>query len=333
MHPPRHKRIRWVRSGRAFTLLDAMANRLVTREGARTAAQAMRASRAALDRPLEGDAELSVVTITTPATVLGAFQRPQGIPRDLPLLRRASGGPFVRVGPGTLHVVLSLAHPSALVPCDAAHIVNRHVRPLLRALTKSGALAHYFGRDWVSVGHRPVGQVGFAHDSRTRRTAFEAFVALGFDFAPPGRSSFLGKEPTTLEEAAGRTIDRPALRARIVEAYATAAGRDTDRREFEEIGDEGDAVAEEPPWRVTAEEAIGTVGAGPDATGTLRLGGDLMASRDVIERVATCVAALPPGAGADEVGAIVDRELTAPGAALEGVRDLRSLRDVLARAR
>ena len=278
-----------------------MANRLVTREGARTAAQAMRASRAALDRPLEGDAELSVVTITTPATVLGAFQRPQGIPRDLPLLRRASGGPFVRVGPGTLHVVLSLAHPSALVPCDAAHIVNRHVRPLLRALTKSGALAHYFGGTGSASGAGRWGR------SASRTTAGRG----GRRSRRSSRSASTSRRPDALrssERSPRRSRRQRGARLTGRHSVAHRGGLRDGRGARHQpagvggIGDEGDAVAEEPPWRVTAEEAIGTVGAGPDATGTLRLGGDLMASRSMIERVATCVAALRRGPAPTESG-------------------------------
>ena len=189
---------------------------LIVRQGELSAEDASRVSLASLDRPLEGDAELAVMAVTTGATVLGAFQRHHGALPSPPIVRRISGGAFVRVDRGTLHVVLALARPAALVACDARHIVNRYVRPLLRALTKSGALAHYFGRDWVSVAKRPVGQVGFAHDSRTGRAVFEAFVAVTHAFAPAGRASFLGKEPATLEAVTGAPYveqDKPVLGA------------------------------------------------------------------------------------------------------------------------
>jgi hypothetical protein len=231
-------------------------------------------------------------------------------------------------------VVLALSHPAVLVECDARHIVNRHVRPLLRALTKQGALAHYFGRDWISVAHRPVGQVGFAHDSRTGRTVFEAFVAVGCPFAPAGRPSFRGKEPGTLESLMGRTWNLPALASAIVEAYTQTSGRVATPRA---LGACGDSIEQEPddhpPWAACVDEAIGQVAAGRDASGVLRLGGDLLASRDALDRVASLVAALPSGAGPTEIGAILDRELSPSSVALDGVRDLASLRDVLFRAR
>jgi hypothetical protein len=177
----------------------------------------------ALDRELACDAELGVSEITTSANVVGAFQRGNGAPEGAALVRRVSGGALVRVGPGTLHVVLALRTPSALVSCDARKLNNRYVRPLLRALTKGGAPAHYFGRDWVSVGHRPAGAVGFAHDARTGRAVVEAFVAVRAMFSDP-RPSFLGKEPGTLEGIAGRPFDLHVLAKLIVDAYLALAG-------------------------------------------------------------------------------------------------------------
>jgi len=306
---------------------------LIVRTGSLTAAHAMRLSQRALDVPLEADAELTVLELTSPATVLGAFQRHHGLPaaaQGAPLLRRVSGGPFVTVGDGTLHVLLALAHPAALMPCDPARIVNRHVRPLLRALTKSGALAHYFGRDWISVAHRPVGQVGFAHDSRSKRTVFEAFVALGTPFAPSGRASFMGKEPGTLESLVEGF--QPARLAELVGAsYAEAAGSAQIVRTPEILAAEPTHF-EDPPWTASVSEIIGEVAAGVDGTGALKLGGDLLASRDALDRVAQRVASLP-SADAEAIGRIVNEELRPPAVALDGVRDLGNLAKVLAEAR
>ena len=50
----------------------------------------MRISRGALDRDLSGDAELTVVEITTLATVGGAFQRHHALPSLGERLRRPS---------------------------------------------------------------------------------------------------------------------------------------------------------------------------------------------------------------------------------------------------
>src|SRR5579859_419941 len=181
-------------------------------------------SAAALDRPLYGDAAQLVVTIARDdAVLLGAFQRGAALASSGRLFRRGSGGPAIRVGPGTLHVLLALDSAPALLPCAESRIVNRYVRPLLRALTRAGHLAHYFGADWIAVGHRPVGWVGFAHDASSGRAAFEAFVAITTPFALGQRSVFRGKADGTLAEIAGETVAPARLAAGIVAAYADIA--------------------------------------------------------------------------------------------------------------
>ena len=130
----------------------------------------------AMDGELSFVAELSVAVLTDEAVVIGAFGRAiDDETRDTAtrrrqeqrVVRRVSGGPPITVGKGSIHVLLTLARPQALTPCHAGVLVNRYVRPLLRALTKVGATAHYFGRDWVSVMSRPAGEVLFAHDATT----------------------------------------------------------------------------------------------------------------------------------------------------------------------
>jgi len=299
-------------------------------EGLTDARSAVLGGADALDRALEQGAELTVTEIATEAYVLGALQRGHGAPGDAPLVRRVSGGALVRVGPGTLHVLLALSSPSAIFPCDAAKLDNRYVRPLLRALTKSGAQAAYFGRDWVSVRHRPAAAVGFAHDSTTGRAVFEAFVAVRSPFSAK-RPSFLGKEPGTLEAICERPVESATLARAIAEAYRAAAGgtaRELPARRLPEpTSDEG--ARAEPPWTACVEEVIGQVCAGRDAAGALRLGGDFMASRDAVAKVEQGVAALGPQATLEDVGRLVDEAFTTGGAAIEGVRDLASVRDVL----
>jgi hypothetical protein len=72
----------------------------------------------------------------------------------------------------------------------------------------------------------------------------------------------------------------------------------------------------------------GPIFSGRDEAGCLRLGGELMASRDRLgwleERV--------QGATIGELDALVDEAFTAPHTALFGVRRLGSLRDALAAA-
>ena len=88
-------------------------------------------------------------------------------------------------------------------------------------------------------------------------------------------------------------------------------------------------VADEEPWAATREEAIGTIGAGRDRAGRLRIGGELMASVDALARLEDLIAELPADANAEDVGRAVDDALTTGGAVTFGVRSLETLRDVI----
>jgi hypothetical protein len=288
-------------------------------------------SRAALDRPLPTAAELWVAVARDEACVLGAFERgPASRARsDSPVTRRGSGGPTVIVGSGTIHVVLSLSQPGALVACDQARIVNRYVRPVLRALSRNGTLAHFFGRDWVSVAKQPVAWVGFGHDATTRRSVFEAFVGVRSPIATTPRASFRGKQPGTLESIAGRELDATRIANGIIDAYLEAYDASAvDVVAADEPRSEPDWSLD-PPWAATCEEVIGLIGAGADKFGVLRVGGDLLVSRDALARLEASVVDAPD----EELDRIVDETLAAPGVALDGVRSLKSIRDVIQRAR
>ena len=296
----------------------------IERLGEKNPEEIAQVSATALDVPLAGDAVLMLARPSAPALVLGAFQRATAT-GGLTTVRRGSGGPSAHVGPGSLWVALALAHPSALVACEPSRIVNRYVRPLLRALTKSGALAHYFGREWISVGHRPVALVTFAHDATSRRTLFEAIVGVSHPFALAARASFRGKEPGTLAEITGRDFDLAKIEDAIVEAYAHGHAH---AHAHGHAHAHAHAHATDPPWLATTSEPIGEVGAGPDAAGLFRVGGDLLVSRDAL-------AALEARALRTEVTGIatlVNETLGAPGVAIDGVRDLASIANVVARA-
>ncbi len=281
------------------------------------------------------DARLLVAVPSTEAIVLGAFQRRSELSAlgpevaALPVYRRGSGGAAARVGPGTVWVRLALARPDALVSCTADKLLNRHVRPLLRALGRVASVpVHYFGRDWISAAHRPVALVAFAHDASSGEASFEALVAVRTPFALHDRASFMGKPPATLEEIARRPIDVVAVARAITSAYR---GLTTDVREDSApvAPSRADVVGEEPAWAAVREEAIGIVACGRDDAGRLRVGGELMASRDAIARLEDRLAALDADASADAIGRAVDEAFTTRGAVLFGVRSLASIRDVV----
>ncbi len=140
--------------------------------------------------PAGVDAQLLVGSPIDEARIAGAFERTT----ELGMRRRGSGGATVHVGPGTLWVTLRLARASALVPCEPARLLNRYVRPLLGALTKIGARAAYFDRDWIAVAHRPAGIVAFAHEAETGASTFRPFVAGAPPCAVAARPSLPRKE-------------------------------------------------------------------------------------------------------------------------------------------
>lgn len=281
-------------------------------------------SATALDVALAGDAVLMLARPSAPARVLGAFQRANATD-GVTTVRRGSGGPSAHVGPGSLWIALALAHPSALVACEPSRILNRYVRPLLRALAKAGALAHYFGREWISVGHRPVALVTFAHDAASRRTLFEAIVGVSHPFALAARESFRGKEPGTLAGITGRELDLVRIEDAIADAYAHGHAH---AHAHGHAHAHAHAHATDPPWLATISEPIGEIGAGPDADGIFRVGGDLLVSRDAL----AALEARAPRTEASGIAALVNETLGAPGVAIDGVRDLASIADVVARA-
>jgi hypothetical protein len=285
----------------------------------------------------ERGALLGVRVVTSKAVVRGAFQRDfwvnSGSGDDgAARVQRASGGPTVTVGRGSLHVALSLPAASALTDGNPQNLVNRYVRPLLAGLTRGGALAHYFGRDWVSVQHRPAAWVGYAHERGTGRALFEAFVGVSEPFAPAGRPSFREKEPGSLEQIVGRAFDAAEVAQRIADQYAKAydgLAVELPGRAGSWSGEADARPAPDPPWDAEGEEPIGSIAAGEDGLGRMRVGGDLLVSSDALTaleaRVAAIVAELGPSgeptAGALEAISEATRaELTAPGTALHGVR-------------
>jgi len=304
-------------------------------------------SRGALDRSLAHDGELVIATLGDEAVVLGALQRAceLGAADDgtLPLLRRGSCGAEAVVGTGTLWMQLALERSDALVRCEPSRLLNRYVRPLLRALTKVGALAHYFDRDWISAGRRPVAMIAFAHDVGSGRALVEALIAVRTPFALRERASYLGKAPATLVDV-GASVELARLGDAVAEAYGAAYGREiVEMADFTADGEDAMSThadpRADPAWTSTREEAIGIVAAGRDRDGIMRVGGELMVSRDAVTRLESRLARREERSGsakaavdATAIGADVDATLGAPDVALVGVRSLTSLRDVLVEA-
>ena len=162
---------------------------------------------------------------------------------------------------------------------------------------------------------------------------FEAFVAVSSPFAwDETRASFLGKPPGTLEEILGVPFDVGVVRAAIEEAYLSSYALEPREASALSGPRRGDPRAS-PRWSATAREAIGEVAAGLDELGKMRVGGDLLVSRDALARLEARLDDLPRNASKIEVETLVDDTLAAPGVVVHGVRKLATLADVILRAR
>lgn len=191
---------------------------------------------AAADRvAADGDVGVVLAACEGEAVLLGAHQRKASALREASgvVLRRATGGVAIAAGAGTVYAALLLPEPSAIVPCAMDRFLNRHVRGVLKALTKLGAPAQYFGRDVVSVLHRPVAWVGW---DRAASGACRMEMVIGVDrsFVLPAsmcgygdreRPAFGGKTGITWVEAAaamGSTASARELTERLLDRLAEA---------------------------------------------------------------------------------------------------------------
>jgi hypothetical protein len=197
----------------------------------------------------------------------------------------------------------------------------------MRALSSLGEKTPYFGRDWLSAQHRPLAWVGFAHDSSSRRSLFEAVVGVNATWSlDRNRASFLGKSEITLAEAIGHAVDLGHVLDVIANDYANAF--EGERADAPAIETASPQIEDDPHWTATIDEAIGTVAAGFDRHGRLEIGGQFLASRDAVAALEERVAAFDRNTSLDVIGAAVDGELTKSGTA---IKTLVSVRDVIAR--
>jgi hypothetical protein len=139
----------------------------------------------------------------------------------------------------------------------------------------------------------------------------------------------LGKVPTTLRSSGCPDIDPAQIAEAIVDSYVEAYAVDVVEASHERLPTQPAQVERDPPWSATCEEAIGLIGAGPDAGGVFRVGGDLLVSRDALRSLE----ARSSGVSGQALRMVVSEALAAPGVALEGVRSLESVCSVIERGR
>jgi hypothetical protein len=324
----------------------------------------------ALYRSLDTDYPVAMygATLRGDAWVLGAHQLasqvlPQpGTGANAPVpVRRASGGVSVRAGEGIAYVALGLRDRSALMPCPKGRILNRNVRGALQGLRLCGIVAHYFGRDFLSVDARPAAYVGWAARS-DGRVLLEFFLSErnscfipSSELSYPAREDdpFRGKRPWTLHEAqiaagAREQVSSRRLLEHMAEGYRKGFGAAFElsplpvdwQLQPSAAQAQGDPEAAALHWSHPIEEAIGFISAGValDGAGKLarvRMCGDFFADDGCNVTLERMLIGVEPTA--DHIGRAVDAAYGATGPDAEGVRDLRSFQtailDAVARAR
>jgi len=303
----------------------------VTRLGAPRLLHSTKAEALALVAPIVGE-----------GIALGAFQRVRSTldlarleGSGMSVVRRATGGPALRVGRGHVFVALELRGPDALGGvADPGRALNRHVRPILRALTSLGDVAATSGgRDLILARGVPIAWVGVGHERATRRTTLEAIINVTRSFAlDPALDlahgaiapRFNGATPTTLEETLGRKVDPAEVVEAILQELTAAAGGDAAKLALPSLPTTR-VNPDELPFTAMVEEAIGLLGALVERNAVV-VGGDLMASSDALAELGQRALSLDH----DGLGAAIDATLGAEsGALLLGVRSLESIRKVI----
>ena len=286
------------------------------------------------------------------ALVLGRHQRvSQALNPDAarrrPVLRRASGGATVDVGDGVSYVALALRERSVLMACPPQRILNRNVRGALQGLRRAGVQANYFGRDFLSFEARPAVYVGWdaGQDGHVlleffvseRRSCWPDASFLGY---PPRQEDPLRTRPPTTLEEAGAELTGPLMLEQFAHGYST--GYKVEWRSEKATNLSMPDLLPVPPrehprefeltWSVPLEESIGFLSAGValDAAGKfsqLVLAGDYFAHRACGETLERMLIGVTPSR--ELVGRAVDTAFAQPEHDFEGVRNLKSLQEVI----
>lgn len=201
----------------------------------RPVAQALALAPALLELTRSGDAAIAASLLEGPAVVLGALQRAGRVvdlaacaTMDTPVLRRCTTGTSVYIGQRAILWTLALPHVAALAP-DATPrtLLNRNVRGFLQGLSRGGAAAQYFGREWIAIHHRPAALLGF-EALPDGRVVIEVFAGLDATIALPAGlcadeeraiDRWRGKEPIAIGGD-----DPEGLARRVIEAVVARSG-------------------------------------------------------------------------------------------------------------
>ena len=254
-------------------------------------------------------------------------------------MRRNSGGRALRIGAGTMGVLLALPEMGALLsqPLAPSKVINRYVRGLLAGLTRAGAPegAHFFGRDFVSAQQQQFAIVG--QDNGPRAAIFEAMVGVDSSLEVGALNAYLphsdprvgGPPHATLNGLTGKPIAFDALAEAIAAGYAEVHSAQLVRVDAPSVEAELVPPVDEDERGFSdsgvADIAIGFAEALVQHDGEcvqrVRLRGDFIAPSFVMHELERALEGCPLELNA--LGQRVDQAFHQPGACIHGMRELR----------
>lgn len=266
--------------------------------------------------------QLTASLVRGSTVVLGAAQRAGRVldfdscaHAGVTILRRTTTGTAAWLGGRAFVFTLALPAVATLFP-DATPrtLLNRNIRPFLKGFARAGLITHYFGRDFLAMRQRPGALIGFDVSS-SGAVLIELFV--GYDepaTLPDAVAShderalerWKVKRPTSLAEmlVGARPMD---IANAVLEGFAERAGEAAtsstlepdalDTRPFRPITSPLDPVPEDLSLGAPVVVPIGWVEAAVEATTNptrrVWLGGDMLAPRFALQRIAERAGGLP----------------------------------------
>jgi hypothetical protein len=240
---------------------------------------------------------MAATVVRGPAVLLGAGQRAGRVVRldacaaaSTPVLRRCTAGTAAYVGGEAIVWTLALPHVAALVPDTTPRtLLNRNVRGFLEGFRRAGAMAHYFGREWISVRHRPAALLGF-EVTPEGAVLIEVIAGMGAPVAIPEALAapeereldrWLGKAPAGLGEL--MKGEAREIAAAVTKAVTLRAAVAVDSVSAVEVVPVAPVTGEDDPMPAGVEVRPGRrvpigwidVGIAP-ATGEAWVGGDVL---------------------------------------------------------
>lgn len=147
---------------------------------------------------------VATTLVTGEALVMGGLQREEQVRlrhahlENYPVEKRATTGVSLLAPKGAIQQLIVVPRVNALYSdANAGNFINRTVRGFLRAYNRSGAKAHYFGREHFTLSRRPAGILGL---DVTSGGAWILEAWVGVEAAAPV-VGFRGNAPIGLREA------------------------------------------------------------------------------------------------------------------------------------